>query len=99
QLLFAHAALTDVKGRKLWHDQRIAREGFDLASAAQQDTRVHLRDWSLQRDADGYRARIAGEDFALDLRCLPAQPLLLQGREGLSRKGPLAGAAREYYRQ
>ncbi|MEY4883476.1 MAG: hypothetical protein RIS34_1330 [Pseudomonadota bacterium] len=25
QLLFAHAAVTDVQGKKLWHDQRIAR--------------------------------------------------------------------------
>ena len=99
QLLFAHAALTDVKGRKLWHDQRIAREGFDLASAAQQDTRVHLRDWSLERGADGYRARIAGEDFALDLRCLPTQPVLPQGRDGLSRKGPLPEQASYYYSQ
>jgi predicted secreted hydrolase len=99
QLLFAHAALTDLKGRKLWHDQRIAREGFDLASAAQQDTRVHLRDWSLERGADSYRAQVAGEDFALDLRCLPTQPLLLQGREGLSRKGPLPEQASYYYSQ
>ncbi|HUR89921.1 MAG TPA: lipocalin-like domain-containing protein, partial [Ramlibacter sp.] len=27
QLVFAHAALTDVEGKRLWHDQRIAREG------------------------------------------------------------------------
>src|SRR5207342_2379858 len=30
QLIFAHAAITDLDGRKLWHDQRIAREGFGI---------------------------------------------------------------------
>ena len=38
QLIFAHAALTDVQGKKLWHDQRIAREGFGLALAATGNT-------------------------------------------------------------
>jgi len=100
QLVFAHAALTDVSGRKLWHDQRIAREGFDVALAAQGDTRVRLRDWSLQRQADGvYAARIPAGDFALELQCAPTQPLLLQGRDGLSRKGPQPEEASYYYSQ
>ncbi len=33
-LVFAHAALTDVQGRKLWHDQRIARTGSGAAPSA-----------------------------------------------------------------
>jgi predicted secreted hydrolase len=97
QLVFAHAAVTDVKGRKLWHDQRIAREGFEVVSAAQGDTRVRLRDWSLERGADGYHAHVPAGDFALDLRCAPTQAVLLQGREGLSRKGPQAEQASYYY--
>lgn len=100
QLVFAHAALTDVKGRKLWHDQRIAREGFEVASAAEGDTRVRLRDWSLQRQPGGaYAARIPASDFALELQCAPTQPVLLQGREGLSRKGPQPEQASYYYSQ
>ncbi|MBP8061187.1 MAG: carotenoid 1,2-hydratase, partial [Polaromonas sp.] len=51
QLIFAHAALTDVQGQKLWHDQRIAREGFGLAMAAQDDTDLKLGNWTLQRNA------------------------------------------------
>lgn len=30
-LLFAHAAITDVRGQRLVHDQRIARVGFGVA--------------------------------------------------------------------
>ncbi|MDB5870608.1 MAG: secreted hydrolase-like protein [Ramlibacter sp.] len=97
QLIFAHAALTDVQGRKLWHDQRIAREGFEVAAAAPGDTRVRLRDWTLERQADTYRARVAAADFSLDLQCTPTQPVLLQGKAGLSRKGPEPAQASYYY--
>ncbi|HEY1228220.1 MAG TPA: carotenoid 1,2-hydratase, partial [Ramlibacter sp.] len=98
QLVFAHAAVTDVQGRRLWHDQRIARAGFGVAFADAADTHVQLRDWSLARAADGsYAARLPSRDFTLDLRFVPTQPPLLLGREGLSRKGPDAAQASYYY--
>ena len=97
QLVFAHAAVTDVQGAKLWHDQRIAREGFGIAQAAAGEARLRLRDWSLVRDAAGWRAAVPASGFALDLRCAPTQPVLLQGRQGLSRKGPEAQQASYYY--
>jgi predicted secreted hydrolase len=103
QLIFAHAALTDVQGKRLWHDQRIARSSgateLDLASTSENDTAVELRGWSLQRGAGGYRARIMGSDFALELQFTERQPLLLQGNQGLSRKGPDANQASYYYSQ
>ena len=49
QLVFAHAAVTDVQGRALLHDQRIARAGFGVAEASTQDTNVRLQDWTLVR--------------------------------------------------
>jgi predicted secreted hydrolase len=97
QLLFAHAALTDVQGQRLWHDQRIAREGFGIAEAATDDGRVRLRDWSLTRAAGSWQAHVPATDFRLDLRCAQTQPVLLQGEAGLSRKGPLPEQASEYY--
>ena len=98
QLIFAHAAVTDVQGRKLRHDQRIAREGFGVASASGNDAAIRLRDWSLRRDAQGvYVAQVVAEDFSLDLRCAPTQSVLLQGRAGLSRKGPEERQASYYY--
>lgn len=97
QLLFAHAAVTDVQGRKLWHDQRIAREGFGIAEAATQDAQLRLRDWSLVRDDRGWHARVPAGDFRLDLQCAPTQPVLLQGDAGLSHKGPRPDEASEYY--
>ncbi|MES3002375.1 MAG: carotenoid 1,2-hydratase [Pseudomonadota bacterium] len=97
QLVFAHAAITDVQGRKLWHDQRIAREGFDVAKAATNDLSVRLRDWSMDRSDAGYRCRIVAGDFSLDLNCVPTQAVLPQGQNGLSRKGPQPEQASYYY--
>ncbi|MDA7417246.1 carotenoid 1,2-hydratase [Xenophilus arseniciresistens] len=99
QLVFAHAALTDLQGGRLLHDQRIARAGFGIAEAGEQDTDLRLRDWRLQRDAASghYQASLPAEGFALQLRFAPTQPLLLQGQAGLSRKGPEAAQASYYY--
>lgn len=99
QLLFAHAAVTDVSGKKLWHDQRMVREGFEVGTADTATTRLRIRDWTLARTATGYEARIETPDFGLDLRCTQTQPVLLQGRQGLSRKGPEPRQASYYYSQ
>ena len=110
QLLFAHAAITDVKGQRLRHDQRIARAGFGVAQASEADTRIRLQDWTLERsDVPGstpgeaprsrYTTRITGSELGLELQFDSTQPVLLQGQQGLSRKGPEATQASYYYSQ
>lgn len=108
-LLFAHAAITDVRGQQLVHDQRIARAGFGVAQASEADTRIRLQDWTLERSdtargksdfaASRYTTHIVGSDFGLDLVFDSTQPVLLQGQQGLSRKGPDAEQASYYYSQ
>ena len=105
QLLFAHAAVTDVHGKRMWHDQRIARwseeapgqNPADKASASTQDTGVVLRHWPLLRAEDDLHARISTDSFAMDLRFGATQAVLLQGNQGLSRKGPDARQSSYYY--
>ncbi len=108
QLIFAHAALCDVQGQKLQHDQRMARAGLGLAGASEADTQVHINDWRLQRlpqpgksadQGSRYQAHLAAKDFTLDLQFESTQPVLLQGKAGLSSKGPDAGQASYYYSQ
>ncbi|QCB46160.1 carotenoid 1,2-hydratase [Hydrogenophaga sp. PAMC20947] len=101
QLLFAHAAITDVQGQRLWHDQRIARwngevparedhrTGLGTAFADDADTAIRLKDWSMQRLEDGrYRVRVQAAELAIAIDARPEQTHLLQGQQGLSRKGP-----------
>ncbi len=103
QLMFAHAAVTDVQGKKLLHDQRIAREGFDVASAAAADTAVRIGNWSLARQGEQYLANVlantSDKGFKLALTLTPTQAVLLQGDRGLSRKGPDGKQASYYYSQ
>jgi predicted secreted hydrolase len=97
QILFAHAALADPRDGRLRHDQRAAREGFELAQASETTTDVHIGDWSLALDGDTYRTTIVARDFTLSLSCASAAPPLLQGGAGVSRKGPLPQQASYYY--
>ena len=98
-LLFAHAALTDLRSRRFWHDQRMAREGFAIAQAGQADTDLRLHDWTLKRLDGAYLAQVASRDFGLQLAFRPTQPLLLQGAGGVSRKGPGPTQSSWYYSQ
>jgi predicted secreted hydrolase len=100
QLLIAHAALADPARGALLHDQRIARSGFGIVTAAEHDTDVRLEDWQFRRAPDGaYACRIAGRSFELQFDATPTQPVILQGDAGFSRKGPREAQASHYYSQ
>ncbi|HEY2188033.1 MAG TPA: carotenoid 1,2-hydratase [Caldimonas sp.] len=103
QLLFAHAAVSDVAEARLRHDQRIARAGFGIAEASTADTAVVLDGWRLTRDGAGgssrYTAQATSESagFAVDLVLAAAEPVMLQGDSGWSRKGPGVEQFSRYY--
>ena len=98
QLIIAHAALSDPTLGSLLHDQKIRREGFDLVYAHTGNTDVKLDDWFFRRATDGrYQTYIQAQDFTLELTFSPTQPLLLQGEQGFSRKGPKMEQASYYY--
>ena len=107
QLLFAHAAVTDVAAGTHRHAQRIARwsgdEALPEAHAWRADTRVALGRWTFARDAasGAYQGSLPAPEagFALDITLTPSQPLLLQGVAGYSRKGPQPQQASHYYSQ
>ncbi|MDB5762557.1 MAG: carotenoid 1,2-hydratase, partial [Herminiimonas sp.] len=83
---------------KLLHDQKSARAGFGLAYAKEGNTDVKLDDWRLVRDSNGrYQANMNAHGFALSLMLTPSQAPMLQGDNGLSRKGPRPEQASYYY--
>src|SRR5258706_11346737 len=97
QLLIAHCAISDPKRGRLWQDQRIRPAGRGLAEAATGDTHVGIDNWSWNRGAAAYTAKIDAEDFTVDLTLFETQALLLNGDSGVSRKGPSLSAASYYY--
>ena len=102
QLVFAHAALTDLAGARLRHDERIGRAG-PAVEAASGDTRLALRDWRLERSGGVADSRYAVHlpmgpaGFGFDLRMSADAAPLLQGVDGLSQKGPQPAQSSRYY--
>ncbi|MBL8286397.1 MAG: carotenoid 1,2-hydratase [Rubrivivax sp.] len=111
-LLFAHAAITDLGGRRHLHAQRIGRwngqpdaalSGPDRAATA--DAALHLARWQLARDpaspvhASRWAVQVRSESFALAGTLQAGSPPLLQGDAGFSRKGPQEHQASHYYSQ
>ena len=100
QLVIAHAAIADPARGALLHDERVQRAGFGLVEASTDDTDVRLDRWRFVRDAvsGGYRGTIPARSFDLCVHARsPTQPLLLQGRDGFSQKGPQPEQASHYY--
>ncbi|MGZ5249057.1 MAG: lipocalin-like domain-containing protein [Caldimonas sp.] len=103
ELVFAHAAVTDLQNARLLHDQRIARSGFGIATASSADTGVSLRGWHLERSGGAgrsrYHAGAASEsaDFRFELELEATQDVLVQGIGGVSQKGPSPTQASRYY--
>jgi predicted secreted hydrolase len=97
QLIIGHAALSDPARGRLWQDQRIERAGFGLADARTDNTNVWVGSWILARAAPDYHTHVTGDEFAMDLRFTPTQVPMLNGVDGVSRKGPDPAAASYYY--
>jgi len=103
QAYMAHFALTDVEAGRFHAHERFERGALGLAGARTQPFRVWLDDWSLEAAAVDHastfpmRLRAAEGDVALDLLLQAGKPPVLQGEDGLSRKGPEPGNASYYY--
>jgi len=93
----AHFALTDVKNRRFFHTDLISREGPNLAAAAGDDLRVHVRDWIAQRQGEKILVTAREGDYALGLDLVPEKPAALHGEGGYSRKGAAESQASYYY--
>lgn len=91
----AHLALSDGRERQFYQSERFARGALGLAGADK--TRWWLRDWEVARDDQTWHLAADAGDFALQLAMTPERPIILQGDEGYSRKGPEPGNASRYY--
>ena len=100
-VIAARASLSDLDKAQQWHDQRVARMGFGLADMAEDDLRIVLHDWSLQRSGQApsnvFTGRIVAKDFQLDLRCQQTLMPLLSGEGGVLHRDPLLGYPTRYY--
>ena len=99
-LYLAHFAVTDVTGRRFHFSEKLSRAGLGKAGA--EETRLHawIDDWraDAQPIPNGVHALFARDSTAtLDLRLQSVKPLVVHGRDGISRKGAGEGNATHYY--
>jgi predicted secreted hydrolase len=97
-LHLAHAALLDARTGRFVHEERLNREGWDAVSS---ETTLAVRNgnWSLKLDEVTQRMHIAATvkgEVLLRLDLEVVKPLVVFGKDGVSRKGASAEAASHY---
>ena len=100
QLYLAHFAVTDIAGRRFHFSEKLSRAGLGKAGADESRLRVWIDDWRAEASADatGSHTLVARDSTqALALTLQPIKPLVIHGREGISRKGAGPGEASHYY--
>ena len=96
-LYMAHLAVTDLgTGRHLFAE-RLDRGGLGWAGARTDTLDVWNGDWRASLDGGGHRLDVVDGSFGVELRLAPGKGPTLHGEDGLSRKGPSAGNASQYY--
>lgn len=99
QAVAGHLAVAEITAGRFRHAERLRRADDELAGFATDDLDVRLDTWRLRRGAEDVLEargddRVAG--IALELRLEPLKPLVRQGVDGYSRKGPEPGNASAY---
>lgn len=95
QLWMAHLALSDLSTKRFFQAERFSRSALALAGATEH--RWWLRDWQVQALENGWQLQAGTTEFGLDLDFELTRPIVLQGNQGYSQKGPKAGNASRYY--
>ena len=99
QVWVGHFAITDVDSRKFHVGQRYSRGSAGLAGATSTPVHVWLDDWSIS-SADGgttWQLQASEGDVELSLSLEAVKPVILNGKDGLSRKSARPGNASYYY--
>lgn len=105
QVYLGHLTLTDGSGQTFTEVERYTRGAVGLAGATADPFRVWLDDWEVSGPAEPrgpdpawpMTLRARDQSIGLDLRLTPRKPVVLQGIDGLSRKGAEPGNASFYY--
>lgn len=98
EIWLAHLALSDVSGHKFFHTARLNRSGPGLAGVSEEQGRYWNGNWQVKWDSlrAAQTLQAVTERFALQLRLRSEKPPVINGRDGVSQKGPTPGEASHY---
>ncbi len=104
QIYMAHFTVTDISNDKFYFNERFSRDGNELAGALSNPFRVWLEDWQIIEsekrtafDLPLIKIKAKTDKAEIDFILESLKPVVLQGDEGLSRKGSQPGNASYYY--
>src|SRR5215472_7696239 len=95
-LYMAHLALSDVSGRRFYHDERINRAGPGIAGIDEHTGLIWNGNWQVQIAPPRQALRALSEQFTIQLDLAAAKPPVIHGRNGISRKAAGVGHASHY---
>jgi predicted secreted hydrolase len=96
-LYFAHFAVTDVREDTFVSDFRMNRQSLGIAGATRLPYTVWIDDWRVEQVNDRQVLSAGGKSTRIRLELFEEKPVILQGKDGWSRKGPGTGDASYYY--
>ncbi len=101
QVYMAHFAISDIAGGAFYPLQRLSRGSAGLAGATTTPQfSVWLEDWQVEQTGEGtYHLQANSGGNAIDLTLSDQSGPVLEGDQGLSRKGPEPGNASYYFSQ
>lgn len=104
QIYMAHVTLTDISNEKFYFKERFSRDGNQLAGAQPVPFKIWVEDWQItETDSNKFyelpRINLISKTDAAEINLIleSTKPVVLQGDEGLSRKGSQKGNASYYY--
>jgi predicted secreted hydrolase len=95
-LYLAHAALTDIDGKRFWYEERPNREGPGIAGASFRQQRVWNGNWQAKWSGDTQTIDAVTIPFRFHLDLKPVKPFVINGENGLSQKAAQPGRASYY---
>jgi predicted secreted hydrolase len=99
QVYLAHAAVSDIAGKRHLQAELVSREALSMAGVLQRppETVVFLKNWSARIGADTQVLHVDTDEFSYELTLKPVKPPVLHGRGGYSQKGSSPERASCYY--
>ena len=96
-LYMTHLAVSDPTGRRYRFEERLSRGGPGLAGAATDRYRVWNEDWTAGLADASHFIRAMTQTAGVDLILDEGKPPAINGINGISQKGAMAGNASHYY--
>jgi predicted secreted hydrolase len=99
QIYLAHAAVSDIAGKRHLQAELVSREALSMAGVLHRppETVVYLKNWSARIGAEAQVLHVDTDEFSYELTLKPVKPPVLHGRAGYSLKGSSPERASCYY--